>query len=528
MVGTTVKIGNYRTGMTQLPNNIMTHPLLSPKAMQARAVAKLGIGDIRLSADQKAGLVAGDIAMLSQPEIFPGLKNAKYFGPQSNNMVGYRYFCPDIRVPSIDMRMGEVLNFAMPAWHFNTTGTDMFSGFATVKHPWDNMRDPLAQSLVRLRALIEFCAKMGIPNHCWHDGDYVDLTQPIKDAEAQFALVGDSMKELQDQSGVKTGWGTNQFFAIPLYRKGAGTSPYMPAFIRAARQAKQSINTAIKLGAKRFVFWGGREGIYHLLSTLTDQEKKTLAAFLWMCVKHADAQGFFANGGKFLIEPKGKEPTAHQYDKDVETCIAFLKENGLEKYFGFNVEVNHAYLAGNSAKHEFRMAIDREMLGGIDANQGNVFLGWDLDLYAADLQSGLDIGEAAYNNKGLQGGVINHDAKLQGFYMPEYPMSMALAVWAAQDSCTIGVWQAHFNALDGRVARMVADRYQTWEGDVAANILAGNATLDSLSPLALDMEAEGLFDSVPTDPYETMERIMADQTIGLKQKITAEIRRQGF
>jgi len=529
MAGTYVQVGNFRPSMTTLPQAILSNPLLSKKAMQNRAVAKLGIGDLGLRRSQLDALVEHDQRMLGRKEYFSQLKPLQYLGARSKELMGYHFFCPDIRIPSLGMEMGELLNFSMPAWHFNTNGTDMFSGFATVHHPWDKMRDPLAQSIVRLRALIEFSAKMGIPNHCWHDGDYVDLTNPILEVEKQFALVGDTMIALQKKSGIKTGWGTNQGFAIPLYRKGVGSSPYMPAFVRGARQAMQTIDTVIKAGGKRIVFWGGREGVYDIFNTKTDHEKKTLAAFLTMCVKHAEEQGFFANGGKFLIEPKFQEPTSKQYDASLEVAMAFLREFGLEKYFQFNLENNHVGLARLSDEYEFGIAIDQEMLGGVDDNDGDPNVGWDMDKYAA-LRAGLVVGRAIYRNRGLHGGVINHDAKLQGYTWPEYPMDMAHGVIGAQDACAIGLWYGHFIESDRRVPRMIEDRYSTWNGKIADQIRSGQASLRSLFNLALKMERQGLYEdrNLPSDHREVQERIMGEIQIDLMNKIAAAVRRQGF
>ena len=520
-------VGSFNEGMTRIPENLRTARILSRVSIMDRAIAKAGIGNLKLSLGQKARLTEGDIEMLNRPEYFPQLSAINYEGPESINPLSYHYFNPEIVIPSLGMKMGELLNFAMPAWHFNTAGTDMFSGVPSITHPWDSMRDPFAQAVVRTRALFEFSMKMGIPNHCWHDGDYVDLTLPIRTAEEQFTYITDVMFALQNQTGMKTGWGTNQLFAIPLYRMGAGTSPYLPAFVRAARQASLSIDKAISLGANNFVFWGGREGVYQLLSTMTSMEKAHMAKFLWMCVEHAEGQGFFEQGGTFLIEPKGKEPTLHQYDRDVETCIAFLKENGLDKYFKFNVEVNHAYLAGSSAEHEFQMAIDRQMLGGIDANEGSTQVGWDLDQYAT-LSAGLAIGSAIYQNRGLQGGVINHDAKLQGYNSSAYPMTMAEAVIGSQDACAIGLWRAHFLAVDGRLGAMIADRYSTWATPDGEFAYGPEASLKSLSPMAIAFESQGLLASLPETRAEAMQRVVDESTLNLRALIAAEAKKQGF
>ncbi len=86
-----------------------------------------------------------------------------------------------------------------------------------------------------------------------------------------------------------------------------------------------------------------------------------------MAVDYAKKIGF---KGQFLIEPKPKEPTKHQYDFDVASGIAFLRTYGLERHFKFNIETNHATLAGHTFQHEIEVAAaPMGMLGSIDANR---------------------------------------------------------------------------------------------------------------------------------------------------------------
>ena len=62
-----------------------------------------------------------------------------------------------------------------------------------------------------------------------------------------------------------------------------------------------------------------------------------MAKFLKMAVDFKNKIGF---EGQFLIEPKPKEPTKHQYDYDSQTVIGFLKTYDLDKYFKLNIEFN--------------------------------------------------------------------------------------------------------------------------------------------------------------------------------------------
>ncbi|KAK2141737.1 hypothetical protein LSH36_1050g00046 [Paralvinella palmiformis] len=83
------------------------------------------------------------------------------------------------------------------------------------------------------------------------------------------------------------------------------------------------------------VFWGGREGYQSLLNTDVFAELSHMANFFKMAVEYKKKIGFT---GQFLIEPKAKEPTRHQYDYDAMTVIAFLKNFGLDKDFKVVIE----------------------------------------------------------------------------------------------------------------------------------------------------------------------------------------------
>ena len=129
-----------------------------------------------------------------------------------------------------------------------------------------------------------------------------------------------------------------------------------------------------------------------------------------MAVDHAKAIGF---KGQFLIEPKPKEPTKHQYDFDVASGIAFLRTYGLEKYFKFNIETNHATLAGHTFQHEIEVAAAVGMLGSIDANAGDTLLGWDTDQFNTDVRELTLAMLSILRAGGLGSGGFNFDAKLR-------------------------------------------------------------------------------------------------------------------
>merc|ERR1719337_633091 len=91
-------------------------------------------------------------------------------------------------------------------------------------------------------------------------------------------------------------------------------------FCRAAAQVKKAMEVAHRLGGENYVFWGGREGYHCLLNTDLKGELDQLACFLRLAADHKKKIGATF---QLLIEPKPREPTAHQYDFDAQTVIGF-------------------------------------------------------------------------------------------------------------------------------------------------------------------------------------------------------------
>ncbi|MBM9834021.1 xylose isomerase, partial [Enterococcus faecalis] len=85
-----------------------------------------------------------------------------------------------------------------------------------------------------------------------------------------------------------------------------------------------------KLGGENYVFWGGREGYETLLNTDMKFEQDNIARLFKMAIAYGEKIG---HKPQFLLEPKPKEPSKHQYDFDAATTMAFIQHYGLEGDF---------------------------------------------------------------------------------------------------------------------------------------------------------------------------------------------------
>ena len=230
------------------------------------------------------------------------------------------------------------------------------------------------------------------------------------------------------------------------------------------------------------MFWGGREGYTTLLNTDMKRELDHLAAFLHMAVDYKKKIGF---KGQLYIEPKPKEPTKHQYDSDAAACLNFLREYDLLDHLKLNLESNHATLAGHSMQHEMEVAVAANALGSIDANMGDLLLGWDTDHFPTDIYLTTQIMLTILKAGGLTTGGTNFDAKVRRESFE--PVDLFHAHIAGMDAFGRGLKIAAAIRKDGRLAEFIRKRYSSWDSGIGAKIENGSTRFKELEAYALKM-----------------------------------------
>jgi xylose isomerase len=261
---------------------------------------------------------------------------------------------------------------------------------------------------------------------------------------------------------------------------GAATSCNADAFAFAAAQVKKAIEVTKELGGAGYVFWGGREGYQNLWNTDMKREVDHLARFMHMAVDYAKEIGFT---GQFYFEPKPKEPTKHQYDFDVAACLNFLRAYGLEKHVKMNIETNHATLAGHTMQHELEYAAMQGFLGSIDANFGDLLLGWDTDQFPTDIYLTTQVMLVLLKYGGFTTGGLNFDAKVRRESFE--PIDLFYAHIGGMDAFARGLKIAAAIRADGKLAQIVKDRYGSWDSGVGSEIEAGKHDFKSLEKYML-------------------------------------------
>ena len=335
----------------------------------------------------------------------------------------------------------------------------------------------------RVYAAFEIMQKLGIEYFCFHDRDIAPEGGTLKDTNRNLDEIVVLIRKMMDETGIKLLWGTANLFSNPRFMHGASTSCNADVFAFAAAQVKKALEITKELGGDNYVFWGGREGYETLLNTDMKLEQDNMARFMHMAVDYAKEISF---DGQFLIEPKPKEPTKHQYDFDVASGIAFLRTYDLDRYFKFNIEANHATLAGHTFQHDLTVARINNMLGSIDANQGDMLLGWDTDQFPTDLYTTTLCMYEVLKMGGFKKGGLNFDSKVRrASYKPE---DIFYAHAAGMDTFARGLKAAQKMVDDGFFEAWVKDRYQSYEEGIGKEIVSGKANFRSLEHYTLGLD----------------------------------------
>ncbi len=409
---------------------------------------------------------------------FPEIKKIKFEGPKSREPLAFHHYDENEIVEG--KKMKDHLRFGVAYWHtFRGTGSDPF-GPGTMLRPWEGPVDNVENAINRARVAFEFIEKLGAPFYCFHDRDVAPEGANLAETNKNLDAVVKVLKEEQQRTGVRLLWGTANLFSNRRFMHGAATSCNADAFAFAAAQVKKAIEVTKELGGDGYVFWGGREGYQNLWNTDMKREVDHLARFMHMAVDYAKEIGFT---GQFYFEPKPKEPTKHQYDFDVAACLNFLRAYGLEKHVKMNIETNHATLAGHTMQHELEYAAMQGFLGSIDANFGDLLLGWDTDQFPTDIYLTTQVMLVLLKYGGFTTGGLNFDAKVRRESFE--PIDLFYAHIGGMDAFARGLKIAAAIRADGKLAQIVKDRYSSWDSGVGAEIESGKHDFKSLEKYML-------------------------------------------
>ncbi len=411
-------------------------------------------------------------------EYFPEVKKPiAYEGPNSKNPLAFKYYNPKEKV--LGKTMAQHLRFAVCYWHtFRGTGADMF-GSQTLFRNFRSGSDEMKIAEQTLEAAFEFYQKLGVGFWCFHDTDIAPEADTLSETNKRLDHIVSLAKKYQKNTGVKLLWGTCNLFSHPRFMAGAGTNPSPEVFAFATAKVKKALEITHELDGAGYVFWGGREGYDTLLNTDMKRELDHLALFLQMAVDYKKKIGF---KGQFYIEPKPKEPTKHQYDFDSASCYAFLQHYKLVEHFKLNIEANHATLAGHTFHHELAFAAINGLLGSVDANRGDLLLGWDTDQFPTDLYDTTLAMYIILKAGGFTTGGLNFDAHVRRQSID--PIDLFYAHIGAMDAFARGLKIAEKLLKDKVFEKAIAQRYAGWNKDLGKKIESKKVSFVELAKYA--------------------------------------------
>jgi xylose isomerase len=412
-------------------------------------------------------------------EFFPSVKKAQYEGPKSTNPFAFKFYNPDEVIAGKTMK--EHLRFTLSYWHTLTGGGSDPFGEDSMERPWDNLTDPMEIAKARMDACFELMDKLQIEYFAFHDRDIAPEGATLAQSNQNLDEIVAHCEKLMATSDKKLLWGTANLFGNRRFVHGASTSCNADVYAYAGAQVKKALEVTKLLKGENYVFWGGREGYETLLNTNMELEEKNFANFLKMAVNYKKEIGF---DGEFLIEPKPKEPTKHQYDTDAATVLGFLRKYGLENEFKLNIEANHATLAGHTFEHEIHTARINNALGSIDANIGDSNLGWDTDQFPTNIYDATLVMYEVIKNGGLGKGGLNFDAKVRRASFEVEDLFLAYIV--GMDTFAKGFKVAFKLLEDGVLEDFKAKRYASYDSGIGLKIAEGQTSLAELEAYALE------------------------------------------
>src|SRR5918994_2024555 len=204
-------------------------------------------------------------------------------------------------------------------------------------------------------------AEMGAYGITFHDDDLI----PPGSSAAQRDRIIDDFTQVLAETGLVVPMATTNTFFHPVFKEGAFTANDRSIRRYAIRKVMRNIDLAAELGAKTYVFWGGREG------SEVDFAKDVRAAL----DRYREAMDTLAGyvierqyPMRFAIEPKPNEPRGDILLPSIGHALAFIAELEHSDMVGINPETGHEQMATLNYTHGIAQALWAEKLFHIDLN----------------------------------------------------------------------------------------------------------------------------------------------------------------
>jgi xylose isomerase len=254
--------------------------------------------------------------------------------------------------------------FTFGLWTVGNPGRDPFGG------PTRAAASPCGLAVHPTR-IVQKLAELGAWGVNLHDNDLV----PIDATASERDSIVSEFKQALDDYGLCVPMATTNLFGDPIFKDGAFTSNDPKVRAYAVQKTMRAMDLGAELGAKVYVFWGGREGVESDAAKNPVDAIQRMRECMNFLIAYNKQQGY---GMKFAMEPKPNEPRGDIYFPTVGSALAFANTLDDPSMVGVNPEVAHESMAGLNFVHAVAQAIDAGKLFHIDLN-GQRFSRYDQD-----------------------------------------------------------------------------------------------------------------------------------------------------
>jgi xylose isomerase len=204
-------------------------------------------------------------------------------------------------------------------------------------------------------------AELGAYGVNLHDNDLV----PIDATPSERDRIVREFRRALDATGLQVPMATTNLFTDPAFRDGAFTAHDPDVRAYAIQKTMRAMDLGVELGARTYVFWGGREG------SEVDAAKDPVQAI----ARFREAIDFLCEYAidrkyplRFALEAKPNEPRGDIYFPTTGAYLGFIPTLAHPEMVGVNPEVAHEQMAGLNFYHAVAQALECGKLFHIDLN----------------------------------------------------------------------------------------------------------------------------------------------------------------
>jgi xylose isomerase len=237
--------------------------------------------------------------------------------------------------------------FTFGLWTVGNRGRDPFG---------DAVRDTVSPV-----EIVHKLAELGAYGVNLHDNDLI----PMDASPSQRDQILKDFKKALADTGLAVPMATTNLFYDPVFKEGAFTSNDARVRAFALQKTMRAIDLGVELGAKTYVFWGGREGVETNASKTPQEAVKRFRECLNFLCEYCIANKYDL---KFALEAKPNEPRGDIFLPTSGHMLAFVYTLDHPDMVGLNPEVAHEQMPGLDFSHGVGQALEAGKLFHIDLN----------------------------------------------------------------------------------------------------------------------------------------------------------------